>query len=66
MLHAYFKEKVENTEILELIEYTLALSKIHIQKITSMFKSQNYSILVEFTEKGIDLKAPHDKLAQKN
>jgi hypothetical protein len=57
-LHTYYKEKVEDPEISDLITFALELSKSHIQKITAIFKSQNNPIPIGFAEKDVNLSAP--------
>lgn len=55
----YFLEKVEDTEIKPILEYSLNLSKTHTQKISQIFKEEGYPVPFGFNiEEDVDLTAP--------
>jgi spore coat protein CotF len=54
----YFLEKVEDSEIRPVLEYSLSLAQQHVQKITEIFKSENYPIPQGFTDEDVNLDAP--------
>jgi hypothetical protein len=56
---AYFLEKAEDSEIKPLIEFAIGLSKLHIQKITSILTEEKSAIPYGFSiEEDVDLNAP--------
>jgi hypothetical protein len=58
-LLTYFAEKAEDNEIKPIIEHALNLSKIHVQKIISIFNEENHAIPHGFKiEEDVDLTAP--------
>lgn len=54
----YFLKKVEDTEIKELIQYSLHLAEQHVQKVTVLFNSEDIPIPDGFTDKDVDINAP--------
>jgi len=54
----YFLQKVEDTQIRPIIEYALHLSQKHIQRVTQIFKDENYPIPHGFTDHDVHLDAP--------
>ena len=55
----YFLEKAEDIEVKSVIEYALGLSKLHIQKITSILTEEKHAIPDGFNlEDDVDLTAP--------
>jgi hypothetical protein len=54
----YFLEKVEDTQIQSVVEYTLELSKKHIRKMTDLYNQESHPIPRGFTKEDVDVKAP--------
>lgn len=54
----YMLEKVEDSQIRPVFEYALELAKTHIEKVTGIFKKENYPIPYGFTDEDVDLAAP--------
>lgn len=61
----YFLTHIDNDDIREVLEYALKLSEEHVQKVTEIFKEENYPVPQGFTEHDVNLNAPRlytDKL----
>lgn len=61
----YLLVHVDNDDIREVLEYALKLSEQHIQKLTEIFKGENYPVPQGFTEHDVNFDAPRlftDKL----
>jgi hypothetical protein len=54
----YFLNKVEDTEIKEIIQYALHLAEQHVQKITNLFNSEDIPIPNGFTDQDVNINAP--------
>lgn len=54
----YFIEKVEDTEIEQVLEYALHLSQRHVQRISEIFASEDHPIPHGFTDEDVNIKAP--------
>jgi hypothetical protein len=54
----YFLNKVEDTEIKEVIQYSLHLAVQHVQRITDLFNSEDIPIPNGFTDQDVDVNAP--------
>jgi hypothetical protein len=54
----YFLAKVEDSEIHPLIELALKTSENHVEKIKTVFESENHPIPVGFTDEDVNLNAP--------
>ncbi|MBS4174289.1 DUF3231 family protein [Bacillus sp. FJAT-49736] len=55
---SYFKENVEDQEVLPIIEYALELSESHIETLTNLFQKHNFPIPIGFTKEDVNLQAP--------
>lgn len=61
----HFLAHCDDKEIQSILEYALAISKLHIKKVTEIFKAEGYPIPVGFTDKDVNIEAPRlftDKL----
>ncbi|GAB4074490.1 hypothetical protein GCM10028778_19930 [Barrientosiimonas marina] len=54
----YFLANIEDTDIRSVLEYALAISEQHVQRVTAIFQSENYPVPVGFTEHDVNLNAP--------
>jgi spore coat protein CotF len=54
----YYREKVQDSQIMPIIEYALELSKKHIQGISEIYKQENHSIPQGFSEEDYNLNGP--------
>ncbi len=54
----YFLQNVEDAEVKSILEYTLDISKKHIEKITEHFNDEKLPIPQGFTESDVNLNAP--------
>lgn len=54
----YYVNKVEDAEIRPVIDFALGLSEQHVQRITEIFKNENYPIPQGFTDEDVNLDAP--------
>ena len=55
---SYFLETVEDSEVKEVVEYALSLSKKHLARLSSYFKEEDCPVPIGFTDKDVDLSAP--------
>jgi hypothetical protein len=55
---SYFLSKVEDTEILSVVEYALEVSKKLIDEITTIFKEEKFPIPIGFTDRDVNVNAP--------
>lgn len=61
----YYLTHIKNEAIRDVLEYALKLSEEHVQKLTDLFKKEQYPIPQGFTEQDVNLNAPRlftDKL----
>ncbi|MDC3412934.1 DUF3231 family protein [Terrihalobacillus insolitus] len=54
----YFLANMEDQEIQSIFKYALNISNRHIEKVTEIFKQENYPIPVGFTDNDVNLDAP--------
>jgi Protein of unknown function (DUF3231) len=54
----YFLEKVEDTDIRPVVQYTLQLSQDHIKKVTGIFTEEKHPLPHGFTNEDVDINAP--------
>ncbi|PWK05389.1 DUF3231 family protein [Tumebacillus permanentifrigoris] len=54
----YFLKKLEDAEILPVLEYALHLSKQHLETVTEIFTHESFPIPIGFTDADVDLDAP--------
>ncbi|GAB4072701.1 hypothetical protein GCM10028778_04460 [Barrientosiimonas marina] len=54
----YFLANIEDPDIRSVLEYALAISEQHVQRVKAIFQSENYPIPVGFTEHDVNLNAP--------
>jgi len=57
-VYKYFLSIVESKDIKPILESSLQLAEIHLEKITKFLKSANYQIPIGFTENDVNVHAP--------
>jgi hypothetical protein len=57
-LLGYFLNRVEDTEILPVLEYAYKLTNKHLARVTDIFKHEKFPIPYGFTKEDVNLDAP--------